>query len=90
MTSMKAASSICLATHNGGKYLRPQLQSLCEQTALAAEVVVVDDTSTDDTMDELRSRFVSGRPSRFASSGIGHGSAPLPRSSEPWRLPAAT
>ena len=55
MTSMKAASSICLATHNGGKYLRPQLQSLCEQTALAAEVVVVDDTSTDDTMDELES-----------------------------------
>ena len=41
--------SIAMATCNGAKYLREQLESLYSQTKTPAEVVVCDDCSTDDT-----------------------------------------
>lgn len=41
--------SIAIATYNGGRYLREQLDSLYRQTRLPDEVVVSDDGSTDDT-----------------------------------------
>jgi hypothetical protein len=50
-----SGSSVCVATYNGGRFLGRQLQSLCEQTQAAAEVVVVDDASTDNTIDEIES-----------------------------------
>lgn len=43
--------SIALATHNGEKFLRQQLESLAEQLLLPYELVVGDDGSTDGTID---------------------------------------
>lgn len=45
--------SIALATYNGAKYLRTQLDSLAQQTVLPAELVVGDDGSTDATFNIL-------------------------------------
>ena len=42
--------SIAMATFNGSKYIKEQLQSFCTQTLLPHEVVVCDDCSTDDTI----------------------------------------
>lgn len=41
--------SIAMATYNGGKYLREQLDSFLAQTRLPDELVITDDCSTDDT-----------------------------------------
>ena len=43
--------SIALATYNGEKYLREQLDSLCHQTLKPDELVVSDDCSTDSTLE---------------------------------------
>lgn len=51
--------SVAMATYNGEKYLREQLDSICSQTYPNLEVVVSDDCSTDGTvriLDEYRSR----------------------------------
>lgn len=45
--------SIALATYNGSRFLREQLDSLYHQSRLPDEVVVSDDGSTDDTLDIL-------------------------------------
>lgn len=42
--------SIAMATYNGGKFLRDQLESLVGQTRLPDELVITDDGSTDDTL----------------------------------------
>ena len=41
--------SIAMATYNGAKYLREQLDSICAQTINDYELIVCDDCSTDDT-----------------------------------------
>jgi glycosyltransferase involved in cell wall biosynthesis len=53
--------SIALATHNGEKYLAPQLQSLVQQTKLPAELVISDDCSTDRTI-EIATEFAERAP----------------------------
>jgi glycosyltransferase involved in cell wall biosynthesis len=53
--------SIALATHNGEKYLGPQLQSLARQTRLPAELVISDDCSTDRTV-EVATEFARTAP----------------------------
>jgi glycosyltransferase involved in cell wall biosynthesis len=45
--------SIVMATYNGEKYLRQQLDSILEQTYQHIELVVVDDASTDKTLSVL-------------------------------------
>lgn len=45
--------SIAIATYNGGKYLREQLESLYSQTRIPNEVVVCDDNSIDNTVEIL-------------------------------------
>lgn len=45
--------SIVMATYNGDKYLKEQLDSIFNQTILPTEVLVVDDCSTDSTKDIL-------------------------------------
>jgi len=45
--------SIAMATYNGGRFLREQLDSLYSQSLLADEIVVCDDGSTDNTLDIL-------------------------------------
>lgn len=46
--------SVALATYNGERFLREQLDSLAEQTLLPAELVVSDDGSTDRTVAIVR------------------------------------
>jgi hypothetical protein len=69
--------SIALATYNGAKYLREQLDSLAKQTLLPAELVVGDDGSADGTLAILedfarRSPFpvhVTRNPARLGYRG---------------------
>lgn len=44
-----------MATYNGSAYVGDQLRSILEQLGARDEVVVVDDASTDDTLDVVRS-----------------------------------
>lgn len=53
--------SVAMATYNGSRYLREQLDSLAEQTRLPDELVVCDDRSTDDTLQVLE-RFARSAP----------------------------
>lgn len=47
--------SVCMATHNGERYIRAQLDSILCQLRQQDEVIVVDDASTDGTRDCVRS-----------------------------------
>jgi glycosyltransferase involved in cell wall biosynthesis len=42
--------SVVVATFNGERFLRPQLESILDQTLLPGEIVIVDDGSTDGTL----------------------------------------
>jgi glycosyltransferase involved in cell wall biosynthesis len=42
--------SVALCTYNGARFLQPQLDSILAQTRLPDELVVCDDSSTDDTL----------------------------------------
>ena len=45
--------SVCIATFNGGRYLREQLDSILSQLSAEDEVIISDDGSVDDTWDIL-------------------------------------
>ena len=47
--------SVCIATHNGGKYIKEELLSILPQLSADDEIVVSDDGSTDDTINEIMS-----------------------------------
>lgn len=47
--------SVCIATYNGGKYLRRQIDSILSQLDEFDEIIVSDDSSTDDTTDIVKS-----------------------------------
>lgn len=47
--------SVCLATHNGEKYIREQLVSILAQIDCQDEVVISDDGSTDGTLQIIKS-----------------------------------
>lgn len=53
--------SIAMATYNGARYIREQLDSLAAQTLLPCELVVTDDGSTDATL-EIVEDFASIAP----------------------------
>ena len=53
--------SVALATYNGGRHLREQLDSIARQTLLPTELVVSDDGSSDDTLAIAR-RFAADAP----------------------------
>lgn len=42
--------SVCMATYNGEKYLRPQLDSIIKQLSEEDELIISDDGSTDGTL----------------------------------------
>ena len=46
--------SVALCTYNGAKYLRQQLDSILNQSCQPDEIVIVDDSSTDNTVEILR------------------------------------
>ncbi|MGA7245644.1 MAG: glycosyltransferase [Terracidiphilus sp.] len=45
--------SACMAAYNGGTFVEIQLQSILSQLSPQDEVVIVDDGSTDDTLDQI-------------------------------------
>jgi len=47
--------SVCIATYNGGKYIKEQLESIFTQLNQDAEVIISDDSSTDDTLEVINS-----------------------------------
>lgn len=53
--------SVALATHNGAHYLAEQLESLARQELAPDELIVVDDNSTDGTI-EIAREFASSAP----------------------------
>lgn len=46
--------SICMATYNGEKYIRDQLQSILTQLSENDEVIISDDSSTDQTINVIQ------------------------------------
>jgi rhamnosyltransferase len=50
MKHSKANISVIIATHNGSAFIEAQIQSILSQTLAAAEIIVCDDASTDDTI----------------------------------------
>ena len=53
--SSDVSVSVCVATYNGSRFVRHQLQSILDELHADDEVVVVDDASTDDTADIVAS-----------------------------------
>jgi len=47
--------SVCMASYNGGKYIREQLESILSQLPSDVEIVIADDGSTDDTLQVVES-----------------------------------
>lgn len=47
--------SVCIATYNGGKYIRQQIESILPQIGPEDEIVISDDGSTDNTYTEIES-----------------------------------
>lgn len=47
---MGATLSVCLATYNGGRFIRAQLESILTQLGPDDELIVSDDSSTDETV----------------------------------------
>ena len=41
--------SVCMATYNGGQYLKAQIDSILNQLSVNDELVISDDHSTDNT-----------------------------------------
>ncbi len=69
-----ALVSIVVATHNGERFLKEQLDSLVQQTYPHIEIIVVDDASSDDTVSILKT-YQSRYPHMrfyFNSETIGH------------------
>ena len=46
--------SVCIATYNGEKFLRQQIESILSQLSHDDEIIVSDDCSSDRTVDLLR------------------------------------
>lgn len=57
----ETAISVAMATYNGERFLREQLESLARQSLLPLELIVCDDGSTDGTLDILH-RFAVSAP----------------------------
>ena len=47
--------SVCMATYNGAKFMREQLKSILLQLSLEDEVIISDDSSTDNTIEIIKS-----------------------------------
>jgi glycosyltransferase involved in cell wall biosynthesis len=54
-TGVFSTISVCMATCNGERYLRQQLDTILPQLALDDELIIADDSSTDNTLALIRS-----------------------------------
>jgi len=52
---MMSRMSVCMATRNGGRFIAEQLESILRQLEPDDEVIISDDSSTDDTIAVIRS-----------------------------------
>lgn len=68
----KITASICMATYNGGQYLRDQLDSIINQINSDDEIIIIDDCSSDDTMEILSSYASENIYVYKNSSNLGH------------------
>lgn len=50
-----ARVSVCIATYNGEKYIKEQIDSIIEQLKDEDEIIISDDNSTDDTINIIKS-----------------------------------
>jgi len=46
--------SVCIATYNGEKYIRRQIESIISQLSSEDEIIISDDNSTDGTIDVIK------------------------------------
>ncbi len=46
--------SVAMASYNGEKFIREQIESILDQTVLPDEIIISDDGSTDKTMEILQ------------------------------------
>ncbi len=64
--------SICIATYNGGQFIYKQLQSILVQINSDDEIIIVDDCSSDNTLDIINS-FCDNRIRIFLNErNLGH------------------
>ena len=47
--------SVCMATYNGGKYLKEQIDSILDQLSITDELIISDDFSSDNTIEIINS-----------------------------------
>ncbi|WP_163323677.1 glycosyltransferase family 2 protein [Draconibacterium mangrovi] len=47
--------SVCIPTYNGGRYIKQQLDSILNQSRAIDEIIISDDSSTDQTVEIIRS-----------------------------------
>lgn len=66
---MREIVSVALATYNGARFLRAQLDSLYSQTRLPDEIIVSDDCSTDNTISILEEYKEKGNLYFFKNEG---------------------
>ncbi len=64
--------SVVMPCHNTGPWIQQALQSVAAQTRAAHEIIVVNDSSTDDTVEQIRS---SGIKVRFLDTRLGNAAA---------------
>ncbi len=62
--------SVIIPTHNRANYLSKAIQSVLEQSFTAAEIIVVDDGSTDSTTDLVRQQFPQVKLIKQDSLGV--------------------
>src|SRR4051794_5914902 len=70
MDSVVNTVSVVIATYNHGPYLREAIDSALAQTHPPLDVIVVDDGSTDDTAEILRTYGGRIRAMRQANAGV--------------------
>ena len=51
----KKKISVCMATYNGEKFIKKQLESILNQTMEVDEIIISDDNSTDNTLEIIKS-----------------------------------
>lgn len=62
--------SVCIATYNGEKYIKEQLDSILCQLSIVDEVIVSDDNSSDSTLDIIQN-YNDSRIKIFKNKGQG-------------------
>lgn len=67
---MRRGISVVIPVYNGARYLSESIQSICDQTFPATDIIVVDDGSDDDT-----AKVAAGWSDRVRYQRISHGGA---------------